>query len=167
MRTLVLNAGFEPLAVVSDRRAVVLVLRARATVLAVGAEPIHREDGDIDRPSVILLDRYVRPGKRRPGPVSRRGVLRRDGYRCAYCGEGADTIDHVHPRSRGGGTTWSNLVACCRRCNHTKADRLLGELGWRLRKAPREPVWNVSPGPWDGSQVPDAAWLAYLRPAAA
>jgi len=166
MRTLVLNAGFEPLAVVSDRRAVVLVMRARATVLEVAVDPIHRPEGDLERPTVILLDRYVRPRRRRPGPVSRRGILRRDGHRCAYCGAFADTIDHVHPRSRGGGTTWSNLVACCRRCNHLKADRLLEEIGWILHRAPREPAWNA-PGTWDTATVPDDAWLAYLGGVAA
>ncbi len=167
MRTLVLNAGFEPLAVVSDRRAVVLVMRARATVLEVSADPLRSPGTQVDRPSVILLDRYVRPVVRRPGPVSRRAVLRRDAHRCAYCQAEADTIDHVVPRSRGGGSSWANLVACCRRCNHLKADRLLEELGWRLERTPREPAWSVRPGPWDGSSLPDDAWLAYLGGVAA
>ena len=64
--------------------------------------------------------------------MTRAGVLRRDGRRCAYCGRRADTIDHVVPRSRGGGHTWENCVAACRLCNSKKADRLLGELGWTL-----------------------------------
>lgn len=167
MRTLVLNAGFEPLAVVSDRRAVVLVLRARARVLEVAQDPLHAPTGSYPRPSVILLDRYIRPVRRRPGPVSRRAVLRRDAHSCAYCGGGADTVDHIRPRSRGGPSSWTNLVACCQKCNHAKADRLLEDLGWKLRVKPREPAWAVHPGPWDGSGQPDEAWLAYLGDVAA
>ena len=167
MRTLVLNAGFEPLAVVSDRRAVVLVMRARATVLEVSEDPLRAPGQEFERPSVILLDRYVRPSVRRPGPVSRRAVLRRDAYTCAYCSAEADTIDHVLPRSRGGDSSWANLVACCRKCNHRKADRLLSEIGWELHRAPREPAWSVRPGPLDGGSAPEDAWLAYLGGVAA
>ena len=63
-------------------------------------------------------------------PLSRRAVFTRDGQTCVYCGGSATSIDHVVPRSRGGTHTWDNVVAACRRCNHTKADRSLAELGW-------------------------------------
>ncbi|GAA2073972.1 HNH endonuclease [Microbacterium hatanonis] len=114
MRTLVLNAGYEPLAVVSFKRALVLVMSDKATVVEhVEGEPVWGSTGHWDRPAVIVLSRYVRvPGARRV-PVTRRGVLRRDAHRCAYCGKAASTIDHVMPRSRGGKDTWENLVACC------------------------------------------------------
>lgn len=101
MRTLVLNAGYEPLAVVSFKRALVLVMNEKATVIElVEGEPVWGARGSYERPAVILLTRYVRvPGGRRV-PVTRRGVLRRDAHRCAYCGNAASTIDHVLPRSR-------------------------------------------------------------------
>ncbi|HQX36120.1 MAG TPA: HNH endonuclease, partial [Microbacteriaceae bacterium] len=107
MRTLVLNAGYEPLAIVSFKRALVLVLNDKATVIEqVEGEPVRAQHVAYDRPTVILLTRYVRvPGSRRV-PVTRRGVLRRDGHRCAYCGKTAATIDHVLPRSRGGRDAW-------------------------------------------------------------
>ena len=133
MRTLVLNAGYEPLAVVSFRRALVLVMNEKATVLA--------SDGE-DRPSVIVLRRYVRVPHSRQVPLTRRGVLRRDGNRCAYCGGTATTIDHVMPRSRGGPTTWENCVAACGDCNRVKADRTPGEAGMRLRTRPARPRWT-------------------------
>jgi len=76
--------------------------------------------------------------------VTRRGVLQRDGYRCAYCAGRAETVDHVVPRSRGGRHEWSNVVAACRRCNHRKADRLVGELGWSLPFAPSAPHGTVA-----------------------
>jgi 5-methylcytosine-specific restriction endonuclease McrA len=95
--------------------------------------------GACDRPAVIVLTRYVRvPGARRV-PVTRRGVLRRDAHRCAYCGKGATTIDHVLPRSRGGADSWENLVAACLRCNNMKGDRTPQEMGWELRWAPQPP----------------------------
>jgi 5-methylcytosine-specific restriction endonuclease McrA len=95
MRTLVLNAGYEPLAVVSFKRALVLVMGGKATVVASDAEhPVVGSSGSWDRPSVILLTRYVRIPVSRRVPVSRRGVLRRDGHRCASCGHAASTVDH-------------------------------------------------------------------------
>src|SRR3954447_16295922 len=113
MRTLVLNAGYEPLAVVSFRRALVLVLAGKATIVAQGPNPVVSGSLTLPRPSVILLLRYVRVPHSRSVPVSRRGVLRRDDHRCCYCGKHATRVDHVVPRSRGGRDTWDNLVACC------------------------------------------------------
>jgi 5-methylcytosine-specific restriction endonuclease McrA len=140
MQTLVLNAGYEPLAVVSFRRALMLVLNDKASVIKIDPEhPIQTVTATFDRPSVIVLRRYVRVPYVRRIPVSRRGVLRRDGYRCAYCPAPATTIDHVVPRSRGGQDSWENLVACCFRCNNAKGDRSLRDLGWSLRTTPRMP----------------------------
>ena len=114
MRTLVLNAGYEPLAIVSFKRALVLVMNDKATVIErVEDDPVWGTHGVYDRPAVIILSRYVRVPLRRRVPVTRRGVLRRDGHRCGYCGKAATTIDHVLPRSRGGADSWENLVACC------------------------------------------------------
>jgi 5-methylcytosine-specific restriction endonuclease McrA len=165
MRTLVLNAGFEPLAVVSFKRAIVLVMNQKATIVASDAEhPVYGSSGSWDRPSVILLTRYVRIPNTRLIPVSRRGVLRRDGQRCGYCGGAATTIDHVQPRSRGGEDSWENLVACCLRCNNKKGDRTPHEMGWSLRVHPRPPYgtsWLVR-----GVERALPQWEEYLAPAA-
>jgi 5-methylcytosine-specific restriction endonuclease McrA len=165
MRTLVLNAGYEPLAVVSFKRALVLVLNGKATVVAADMDhPVFGSSGAWDRPSVILLTRYVRlPGSRHI-PVTRRGVLRRDEFRCAYCGRSASTIDHVVPRSRGGADSWENLVACCLSCNNAKSDRTPTEMGWTLRVNPRPPhgtAWLVR-----GVERPQPDWREYLAQAA-
>jgi len=165
MRTLVLNAGFEPLAVVSFKRALVLVMNGKATVIEADSEnPVWGLSESWDRPSVILLRRYVRIPSNRLVPVSRRGVLRRDGQRCAYCGNSATTIDHVLPRSRGGADSWENLVACCLKCNNAKSDRTPGEMGWTLRVRPRPPhgtTWLVR-----GVELAQPQWEGYLAPAA-
>ena len=165
MRTLVLNAGYEPLAVVSFKRALVLVMSDKATVVEhVEGEPVWGSTGHWDRPAVIVLSRYVRvPGARRV-PVTRRGVLRRDAHRCAYCGKAASTIDHVMPRSRGGKDTWENLVACCLKCNNSKGDRTPAEMAWSLRMVPRPPhgtTWLVR-----GIERALPVWEEFLAPAA-
>ncbi|PDQ34304.1 MAG: HNH endonuclease [Candidatus Lumbricidophila eiseniae] len=165
MRTLVLNAGYEPLAVISFRRALVLVMNQRAVVVHTDeAHPVHAANGTWDRPSVILLTRYVRMPRLHRVPVSRRGVLRRDEHRCAYCGRSAMTIDHVLPRSRGGKDTWENLVACCQRCNNAKGNRTPAEMGWQLRWTPTVPGargWVVR-----GYEASVPEWDEYLVAAA-
>lgn len=166
MRTLVLNAGFEPLAVVSFKRALVLVMNGKASiVLSDEQHPVFGSSGEWDRPSVILLRRYVRLPSGRNVPVSRRGVLRRDGQRCGYCGASASTIDHVLPRSRGGKDSWENLVACCLRCNNEKGDRTPQEMGWSLGALPKAPhgaTWLVR-----GVERALPQWEEFLAPVAA
>ncbi|WP_066040883.1 HNH endonuclease [Herbiconiux solani] len=165
MRTLVLNAGYEPLGVVSFKRALVLVLNEKARVLASDDDhPVLGITGAYERPAVILLTRYVRVPLNRMMPVSRRGVLRRDNQRCGYCGASATTIDHVHPRSRGGKDTWENLVACCLRCNNVKGDRTPAEMGWSLRFSPRMPHqagWTLK-----GAERAEPQWETFLDVAA-
>jgi len=161
MRTLVLNAGYEPLAVVSFKRALVLVLNEKATVLAGASEKVRSASMEFEMPSVILLSRYVRIPNHRRIPVSRRGVLRRDGHRCAYCKRSASTIDHVIPKSKGGGDSWENLVACCLKCNNKKGDRTLNEIGWQLDFTPKMPVglaWTVR-----GADKQQPEWQDYLE----
>lgn len=166
MRTLVLNAGYEPLSVVSYKRAMLLVLNEKATVLLSDPDhPVRAVSGRWERPTVILLRRYVRIPSGHAVPVSRRGVLRRDAHRCAYCGGSAATVDHVVPRSRGGADSWENLVACCLRCNNVKGDRTPGEMGWNLKVAPRPPygsMWLVR-----GFERAEPEWEEFLHPVAA
>lgn len=161
MRTLVLNAGYEPLSVVSSRRAAVLVMRGKASVLAEDGGPIASPTTLWPRPAVILLHQYVRVVRRRPGSPSRRGILRRDQQSCAYCSRPADTVDHVIPRSRGGDSSWENLVACCGPCNLRKGDRTLGELGWSLRVTPRAPRHHT----WLPQELdtPHELWVPFLE----
>ncbi|HLS93705.1 MAG TPA: HNH endonuclease [Microbacterium sp.] len=165
MRTLVLNAGYEPLAVVSFKRALVLVMNEKANIIeSDDTAPVWGASEVYDRPAVIVLTRYVHLPRARRVPVTRRGVLRRDGNRCAYCGRSANTIDHVIPRSRGGQDSWENLVAACVKCNNVKSDRTPQEMGWNLLirpTAPHGPTWVVK-----GSERAEPAWEPYLAMAA-
>jgi 5-methylcytosine-specific restriction endonuclease McrA len=161
-RALVLNASYEPLSVVPTRRAVVLVLRERAT-LVVGRDEVWASERDsVTVPSVVRLTTFVRVPYRRTVPVTRRAVFGRDGHLCQYCGGPAESIDHVHPRSKGGLHSWENVVACCRSCNIRKGDRLPREAGLSLRvrpQAPRQYAWIYASA---GYSV-DPAWDPYLK----
>lgn len=142
-----LNASFEPLCVVSARRAVVLVLKEKAEILERNGAEFRSERSMIPAPSVIRLVHFVRVPFRTRVPLSRRAVFARDGHRCQYCNRGAENIDHVVPRSRGGPHAWENVVASCRACNARKEDRFLHEAGLRLRRAPQAPaaaLWLVA-----------------------
>lgn len=167
-RVLLLNATFEPLTALPLRRAVVLVVCGKAEVVHGHSAGLvlHSSTMTVEVPSVIKLSNYVRVPYRARVPLTRAGLMYRDRYRCAYCGSRADTIDHVVPRSRGGAHSWQNCVASCAKCNHRKADRLLSELGWRLRtapSAPRGPHWRLLAGVAEA----DPQWLPYLGEPAA
>jgi 5-methylcytosine-specific restriction endonuclease McrA len=157
---LVLNATYEPLCVVPVRRAAVLVLTEKAVPVSEGDGLLRSSTTLVILPSVVRLTRFVRVPFRPHVTLTRRAVFARDGGRCVYCGVTANTIDHVLPRSRGGHHAWDNVVAACNRCNHIKADRTLGELGWRLRRQPAAPTgvaWRVL-----GHRTPDPRWLDWL-----
>ena len=158
--TLVLNQTYEPICVVSVRRATILILSAKAVCVADGDGMLHSARSVMVVPSVVRLTHFVRVPYRSHVGLSRRAVFARDGSRCAYCQRPAETIDHVIPRSRGGLHAWENVVAACARCNHSKGDRTLAELGWRLHPAPAPPkgqAWRVL-----GHRVPDPRWASWL-----
>jgi 5-methylcytosine-specific restriction endonuclease McrA len=157
---LLLNATYEPLCVVSSRRAIVLVLGAKAEPIDVADDEVHAERVTLAVPIVVRLTRYVRVPYPVEVPLSRRAVFTRDGSTCVYCGNSATSIDHVVPRSRGGTHSWDNVVAACRRCNHVKADRSLAELGWSLPRPPRAPsgaAWRLL-----GHRTVDPRWREWL-----
>ena len=158
--TLLLNATYEPLCVVSSRRAIVLVLAEKAEPVDSADDVVHAERISLPVPIVVRLTRYVRVPYPAQVPLSRRAVFTRDGQTCVYCGGSATSIDHVVPRSRGGTHTWDNVVAACRRCNHTKADRSLAEMGWALPHPPRTPsgaAWRLL-----GARTVDPRWREWL-----
>ncbi|MHB2023463.1 MAG: HNH endonuclease [Mycobacteriales bacterium] len=160
-QALVLNSTYEPLGVVGSRRAVVLVLTHKAVGVEFHEDLVLRsERARLAVPSVVRLNRFVRVPYRASIPLTRRAVFARDGGRCVYCNAPATSLDHVIPKSRGGRHEWDNVVSCCRRCNHAKADRAISELGWPLRQLPRAPTglaWRVIGA---GRVLPQ--WASYL-----
>jgi 5-methylcytosine-specific restriction endonuclease McrA len=137
---LVLNATYEPIHVCGARRALVLMLKGVAAAEELSLLQVHSATRAIDVPSVIRLLEYRRI-PRQTRALSRKNILVRDRHICQYCersfSAGELTLDHVMPRSRGGNSSWENLVACCRRCNNRKGDHLPEEAGMELTRRPR------------------------------
>ena len=161
-QVLVLNSTYEPVNVCSTRRAVVLLLKERAEVIEEGKGLIRSERAALVMPLVIRLRSYARVPRADNRRLSRRAILARDGFRCQYCGSARHlTIDHVVPRSRGGPTSWDNVVTSCAPCNVRKGACLPSEVGMSPSRRPRPPL----PGDFvlaTNRAVPDA-WLPYLE----
>ena len=149
--TLVLNADFRPLSYFplslwSWQESVKAVFLNRVQVLAEYDREVRSPTRAMRLPSVIALRDYVAPA-RHPA-FTRFNVFLRDRFACQYCGSRLPpedlTFDHVVPRSRGGRTAWTNVVAACGRCNRAKGDRLLRDSGMRLQTEPVRPsVWRL------------------------
>ena len=168
---LLLNVTYEPLRVIPVQRAVGLLMRGVAEGVDGIAARLRTPSTVFEVPSVLRLRYYVHVPRR--GAVwSRRSVLNRDEYTCIYCGvhvgeprhsrilTRADfTVDHLIPRSQGGGSTWGNTACACRWCNGRKGGRTPHEAGMRLQWEPKIPrvSYVVASG-----EVP-AEWRIYLR----
>jgi 5-methylcytosine-specific restriction endonuclease McrA len=170
-QVLLLNASYEPLGVINRRRALSLIARGRVEAASEEAVEIRGIANTLRIPTVIRLRRYVNV-PRRAAHWSRRGVLERDRYTCAYCGirpggkqsghiltKGRFTIDHVIPVSRGGKNTWVNTVCACQVCNQRKSNRTPHEAKMKLLWEPKTPRTNyvVLSG-----EIP-TAWKVYLE----
>lgn len=131
-----LNASYEALRIIPAMRALKLVTKGKAAVELATNKLIYP---GVRLPSVIRLLTY-RHVPVRMQLATRRNIFMRDGYRCQYCGlkfRGSDlTLDHVIPRAQGGKNSWENLVVCCRKDNHRKADRTPEEAGMPLLRRP-------------------------------
>lgn len=165
-RVLVLDQSYQPHRIVSWQRAVCLMYDEKAELVErVEGETLKSPSMEMDMPSVIRL--LTRPRtKKQSIKFSRVNVMTRDGYRCQYCAARKPmhklNYDHVLPRSRGGRTSWENVVTACYPCNAKKGDRTPVEAGMVLMKTPTKPAWlPVTSARFDMSRVP-AAWYPYL-----
>lgn len=157
MGCLALNASFEPLTLVPQRRAIRLVLERKAEILEVETGVRFRsEREELPCPAVIRLNRFVQVPRRFRRQVTNTFLFARDDYVCQYCGRhqramrGREflTRDHIFPASRGGENVWENVVTACSPCNHRKGDRTPDEARMPLLSEPGEPnhvhlVWAV------------------------
>lgn len=142
--TLLLNASFEPLAVLSWKRAMVLVMDDRAEVIVGDEEdPIRTPSTTFPRPVVIRLIAYVKIPWRAKVALNKRNLYARDKGKCQYClkdvGLHSATIDHIVPRARGGKNEWTNVALACGDCNWKKGDRLLENTDMVLHTTPTVP----------------------------
>jgi 5-methylcytosine-specific restriction endonuclease McrA len=143
MNILVLNADFQPLNVTTFRRAFTLVYRGKAEIVEYDEEnPVETDRIKYKRPLIIRMVRYVYiPFKK--VPLGKNNIFRRDGHTCMYCPSKVNlTLDHVIPKSRGGGNSWENLVTCCKKCNSKKDNKTPDEAGMKLRFEPYKPTFQ-------------------------
>lgn len=162
---LVLNASYEPIHVCAARRALVLLFKGVAQPEEETANLLRSASEAINVPSVIRLLEYRRiPSQTRS--LSRKNILARDRYTCQYCDRGCAvgelTLDHVLPRSRGGSSSWENLVAACRRCNNRKGDRLPEEANMKLKKRPKPFTLHTSRSLMRQMGSHQETWRKYL-----
>lgn len=136
---LVLNVTEDPLSVVMARRAAVLVMQDKADVVCESEQKFRSEHFEMVVPSIIRLKYYVRIAYEKPRTISRRSIFARDGHRCQYCGNRADSIDHIVPKSKGGKHIWENVVAACKSCNSKKKDSYLIDTSLELMCNPKVP----------------------------
>jgi 5-methylcytosine-specific restriction endonuclease McrA len=159
---LVLNATYEPINVCTVRRAVVLLLKDKAEMIERAEWELHSATSTMARPMVIRLVSYVRiPRDTHRRKITRRAVFARDDWTCQYCGSRSNlTVDHVVPRSKGGPSSWENIVASCAPCNRRKGNSLPRQVGMHLSREPRTPNPNVFIQV--ASPTIPAAWRVYL-----
>ena len=171
MAVLLLNASYEPLAIIPQRRAMALMLRGRVDAATDDALVIQGSSASLEIPRVLRLRRYINVPKR-GARWSRRAVLQRDRYVCIYCGvqaggkhrgsilnRGDFTVDHIIPKSRGGKSTWGNTACACPDCNHRKANRTPHEANMPLRWEPKTPRVNYLVAYGD---IP-SSWKIFLK----
>lgn len=164
--TLLLDQGYQPLKVIAWQRAVVLQMLGKVELVNVHQWEIRTVAAAFPAPSVVRLIRRLR---HRPPFVrfSRENVYLRDSYQCQYCGKQCSnselTLDHVQPRSRGGKTSWRNLVTACVTCNRDKGRLTPDEAGMPLRTEPRRPKW-LAPKilKINNQQLPES-WRVFLH----
>ena len=162
MPVLVLNASYEPVNITRARRAVVMLIKGVAVVEEAHDRYMHV---GLQLPCVIRLRQYRRLSSRIQ-TLSRKNILIRDGYTCQYCGvkllSSELELEHVIPRSRGGQSTWENLVAACRDCNARKADRTPVEAGMKLLRQPRRVTILTSRALLRQTGIDEQKWRKYL-----
>ncbi len=140
VKVLLLNQNYEPVTVVSAQKAIILTFLEKVEIVERHDRWVHSQHTALPLPSIVRLLRYIRIPNQHV-ELSRRNILKRDNFRCQYCGttKGPFTVDHIIPKVKGGGESWENLVCACVRCNNRKGDRTPEQANLKLVKSPRRP----------------------------
>ena len=162
--TLLLNANYQVLAFISERRAIKLLLADKVDVLSFWeGRNIFFPGGNLKHPATMRMKYLVKLNPLRLN-YSKSLILRRDRYRCSYCEETFSpnkmTVDHVIPKSQGGKNSFYNCVAACHACNLKKADKPLENSGLTLKINPLPPEKFIAHSPPAG--VWHDEWAFYL-----
>ena len=161
MRALVLNQDFRPISVCSIQRAFVLVFMNKVEMVTpFNGNKFHTVDNAYHIPAVVRLQNYINVPYRGV-ELTRINIFKRDGHACQYCGSKLDlSIDHVQPRSRGGGSNWKNLTSACKPCNAKKGDSTPEEANMPLKQEPFKPSYLMFLRDFSGFKYEE--WKPYL-----
>jgi 5-methylcytosine-specific restriction endonuclease McrA len=161
-KVLVLNQDYSALSVCSVYKAIVLLIRQKAEIVSdVERETFNTISHKFPYPSIIRLNRYVNLPYRSGVVLNRQNIFKRDNSQCQYCGSTRDlTLDHVMPRSRGGKSTWDNLITACKSCNSRKGDLTPAEAGMPIKQQPYKPSFVMFMRDFSGYVADD--WKIYL-----
>jgi 5-methylcytosine-specific restriction endonuclease McrA len=163
--TLLLNATYEPLQVIPWQRAVAMLWMGKVEVVRTYKRVLRAVSWSVHQPAVVRLVNFVRRHKVRIA-FSRRNVFLRDSLRCQYCGDRFPmselTCDHVIPRSKGGSSSWENLVTACGPCNRKKGNRTPEQAHMALRKPPGQPETLPPHAYRFGGEHPPEIWREFL-----
>jgi 5-methylcytosine-specific restriction endonuclease McrA len=145
MRTLLLDSTFFPVRIINWQKAMILLLTGRAEVVTeYDDKQIRSTTKSFSLPKILRL--YNKHHTRQQVKFTRLNVYLRDNYTCQYCYKSFRfselTFDHVYPVSKGGETSWENIVTCCKKCNSSKGAKLLNETNFKLLKKPKKPNWS-------------------------
>ncbi len=160
-KVLVLNQNYEPFAVCSAKRAIILLFLKKVQLVAREEVQVHSVSVTMPMPSIIRLNIYIHKPFRKV-VLNRKNIHKRDNHTCQYCGRNNRpmTIDHVVPKSYGGEDSWENLVCACIKCNTKKGNRTPDESGMKLQRQPRKPSHIFFLQTVIGN--PPQAWKPYL-----
>lgn len=151
IRCVVLNSTYEPISIVTSKRALLLILEGKAIVVE---EHPHLEvrspSTTFKVPIMVALKMFVHGPRvfKKPAALTQKNLFLRDNHTCQYCNRHRSqfrsheflTRDHIHPECRGGKTSWENLVTACSTCNNKKADMFLSDTKLTLTKTPNVPT---------------------------
>jgi 5-methylcytosine-specific restriction endonuclease McrA len=164
-RTLLLNSTYEPLRVISWRRAITMSYLGKVEVIRTYDTVVRSVSTRLETPAVVKLTQFVRRHRVRIA-FSRKNVFLRDDHQCQYCSDRLPaavlTTDHVIPRSRGGRTCWENVVTACGPCNRKKGNLTPTQARMKLRKQPSRPTRLPPLGVRLGVAAPPEPWREYL-----
>lgn len=150
-KCIVLNSTYEPLTIITVKRALRLLLQGKAIVVEEYKDVLIRSSNKtFPAPLSIALKYYIngRLVFRKAAPLNNRNLNIRDNYTCQYCGRTKGelshrekmTRDHIHPRVLGGKDEWLNVALSCNTCNNKKGDKTLARCNMTLLKEPTVPT---------------------------
>lgn len=161
-KVLVLNLDFSPLTICSVNRAFLLVFLDKADMIeADGNQYLHSVKNTYSKPTVIRIKNYINVPYRSI-VLTRQNIFKRDHNKCQYCESTKDlTLDHLVPRSKGGKSTWINLVTACQTCNSKKGNLSPDSVGLKLSRQPFRPSYLMFLKLSIGTMRSE--WMQYLK----